>query len=160
MAWVQPVFSCIFLISSPKIGTSHVCNVLAALPSRVVSPVFSRRGCRSCSSSEPCTPGLSSLTACWSRVAQGASHTLHHGVLLQTPWACRKLPGARWKMSARGLYRRRRCREWLKCVIVHKLIKTKVGEGLLSMEMFLFFLYLKIFSVSVVGWKKETRFWH
>lgn len=43
---------------------------------------------------------------------------------------------------------------------MYKLIKTKVGERLLSMEMFLFLLYLKIFSVSVVGWEKETRFWH
>lgn len=68
------------------------------------------------------------------------------------------------KMSGRGFYRTKRGREWLKCVIVHKLIKTKMGEGLLDFLAwrcyFFFFLYLKVFSVSVVGWKKETRFWH
>lgn len=101
MAWVQPVFSYIFLISSPKIGTSDVCSVLAALPCWV-SPVFSRRGCRSCwgagsrrcsvakgSSSEPCTLELSSLTAC-----SGIITCQTPLVLLQTPWACRELHGA------------------------------------------------------------------
>lgn len=108
MAGVQPVFSYIFLISSPRIGTSHVCSVLAALLCRVVSPVFSRRGCRSCSSSEPCTLELSWLTA---ECGSGSITAMHHRGLLQTPWACRKLHGARWKLSGRGLYRRRRCRE-------------------------------------------------